>query len=52
MSRLCERLDLDCAVTDEALARPYYHTSKERFELMVTIIRQLLPATSMNVEDL
>ncbi|KAK3897407.1 fungal-specific transcription factor domain-containing protein [Staphylotrichum tortipilum] len=50
--RRCERLGLDCAVTDEALARPHYHTSKERFELMAAIIRHFSPATSMNVEDL
>ncbi len=50
--RRCERLDLDCAVTDEALARPHYHTSKEQFELMATIIRRFSPTTSMSVEDL
>lgn len=50
--RRCERLDLDCAVTDEALVRPHYHTSKEQFELMATIIRRFSPTTSMSVEDL
>ncbi len=50
--RRCQRLGLDCAVTDEALARPHYHTSKERFELMATVIRHFSPATSMSIEDL
>ncbi|KAH6981589.1 hypothetical protein BKA56DRAFT_584162 [Ilyonectria sp. MPI-CAGE-AT-0026] len=48
----CERLGLDCAVTCEVVARPYYHTSKERFELMATIVQHFSPATSLDVEDL
>ncbi|KXH60276.1 hypothetical protein CSAL01_03096 [Colletotrichum salicis] len=50
--RRCERLRLDCVVTDEATIRPYYHISEEQFELMAAIVRHYAPGISSGVEDL
>ncbi|KAK2605788.1 hypothetical protein N8I77_008602 [Diaporthe amygdali] len=50
--RRCERLGLDCAVTDEVVVRPFYHTSKERFELMAAVVRHFSPNTPLTVENL
>ncbi|KAK1474763.1 hypothetical protein CCUS01_05388 [Colletotrichum cuscutae] len=42
----------NCVVTDEASIRPYYHTSKEQFELMAAIVQHYTPGIPLSVESL
>lgn len=39
-------------MTDEIVARPYYHTSKAQFELMASIVRHFSPDIPLSVPAL
>jgi hypothetical protein len=48
----CQRLGKECVTTGEKYARPYYHTSKEKYELIATVIRHFVPSASLDTEGL
>jgi hypothetical protein len=48
----CQRLGKECVTTGEKYARPYYHTSKEKYELIATVIRHFIPSASLDTEGL
>jgi hypothetical protein len=48
----CQRLGKDCITTGEKYSRPYYHTSKEKYDLIAKIIRHFVPSASLDTEGL
>ncbi|KAJ5959573.1 uncharacterized protein N7479_006723 [Penicillium vulpinum] len=47
----CSRLGKQCQLGGST-SRPYYHTSKERYELLVSVVRHFVPSASFGTEDL
>ncbi|OQE38902.1 hypothetical protein PENCOP_c007G00122 [Penicillium coprophilum] len=47
----CSRLGKQCQLGGST-SRPYYHTSKERYELLVSVVRHFIPSASFETEDL
>ncbi|KAF7529729.1 hypothetical protein PCG10_006059 [Penicillium crustosum] len=47
----CSRLGKQCQLGGST-SRPYYHTSKERYELLVSVVRHFVPSASFETEDL
>ncbi|KAJ5513431.1 hypothetical protein N7463_002983 [Penicillium fimorum] len=47
----CSRLGKQCQLGGST-SRPYYHTSKERYELLVSVVRHFVPDASFGTEDL
>ena len=48
----CRRLGKECVTTGEKYVPPYYHTSKEKYELIATVIRHFVPSASLDTEGL
>jgi hypothetical protein len=48
----CQRLGKECVTTGEKYERPYYHTSKEKYELIAKVIRHFVPSASLDTEGL
>ncbi|KAF8847052.1 hypothetical protein BDZ45DRAFT_699513 [Acephala macrosclerotiorum] len=48
----CQRLGKQCVTTGERYARPYYYTSKEKYELIARVIQHFVPSATLDTEGL
>jgi len=47
----CQRLGKECVTTGEKYERPYYHTSKEKYELIAKVIQHFVPSATLDTRD-
>ncbi|QKX54960.1 uncharacterized protein TRUGW13939_02050 [Talaromyces rugulosus] len=47
----CSRLGKQCQIGGST-SRPYYHTSKERYDLLVSVVRHFVPSASFSTDNL
>jgi hypothetical protein len=50
--RRCQRLGKECVTTGEKYERPYYYTSKKKYELIAKVIRHFVPSASLDTKGL